>query len=88
MLYRQMLELFDMLDRPQACGEEVKKLMLERGADEVTVHTVEGTDDNGKKGTTDCICILVKGKNGKSSGGTAPTMASLAGWAGWAPVPK
>ena len=62
MLYRQMLELFDMLDRPQACGEEVKKLMLERGADEVTVHTVEGTDDNGKKGTTDCICILVKGK--------------------------
>ena len=30
-----MLELFDMLDRPQACGEEVKKLMLERGADEV-----------------------------------------------------
>ena len=46
MLYRQMLELFDMLDRPQACGKEVKKLMLERGADEVTVHTVEGTDDN------------------------------------------
>ena len=40
MLYKQMLELFDMLDRPQACGEEVKKLMLERGADEVTVHTV------------------------------------------------
>lgn len=77
MLYRQMLELFDMLDRPQACGEEVKKLMLERGADEVTVHTVEGTDDNGNKGTTDCICILVKGKNGKSSGGTAPTMGII-----------
>ena len=77
MLYKQMLELFDMLDRPQACGEEVKKLMLELGADEVTVHTVEGTDDNGKKGTTDCICILIKGTNGKSSGGTAPTMGII-----------
>lgn len=72
MLLRQVLELFDLLDTPAACGETVKKLLLERGADEVTVETVTGD-----KGSTDCIKVLIKGSNGKSSGGTAPTLGII-----------
>ena len=72
MLLKQVLELFELLDTPAANGETVRRLMLERGADEVTVQTVTGP-----KGSTDCIKILIKGSNGKSGGGTAPTLGVI-----------
>ncbi len=72
MLLRQMLELFDYLDKPSANGNEVAALLKERGADEVTVKRVSGD-----KGGTDSIHILIKGQNGKSSGGTAPTLGII-----------
>ena len=59
MLLTQVLELFELLDAPQANGETLKQLLLERGADEVTVQTV-----GGDKGSTDCIKVLIKGSNG------------------------
>ena len=40
MLLKQVLELFELLDTPQACGATIEKLMLERGA--VGVKVVEG----------------------------------------------
>ena len=72
MLLTQVLELFELLDAPQANGETLKQLLLERGADEVTVQTVSG-----EKGSIDCIKVLSKGSNGKSSGGTAPTLGII-----------
>ena len=72
MLLTQVLELFELLDAPQANGETIKELLLERGADEVTVQTVSG-----EKGSTDCIKVLIKGSNGKSNGGTAPTLGVI-----------
>ncbi len=72
MLFRQMLELFDYLDKPSACGEEVAALLRERGADEVIVRRIEGD-----KGGTDNIKILIKGSNGRSSGGSAPTLGII-----------
>ena len=72
MLLKQVLELFELLDTPQANGETIKKLMLERGADGVKVETVQGD-----KGSTDCIKVYIHGKNGKSSGGTAPTLGII-----------
>lgn len=69
MLLRPMMELFDLLDKPQASGEEVVRLIMSRGADEAENKTVTG-----EKGSTDCVKILIKGKNGKSGGGTAPTL--------------
>ena len=50
MLVRQMLEIYDLLDTPQASGEAVAALLRERGAQDVTV-TVVG----GNQGTT---CLL------------------------------
>ena len=72
MLLKQVLDLFELLDTPKANGETIKELMLANGADEVTVETVTG-----EKGSTDSIKILIKGSNGKSSGGTAPTLGII-----------
>lgn len=40
MLVRQMLEIYDLLDTPQASGEAVAALLRERGAQDVTVTVV------------------------------------------------
>jgi len=72
MLLRQVIELFDLLDTPAANGTTITNLLKNRGAAEVTVETVTG-----EEGSTDCITALIKGKNGKSSGGTAPTLGII-----------
>lgn len=69
MLVRQMLEIYDLLDTPQASGEAVAALLRERGAQDVTV-TVVG----GNQGTTDCVKVVIPGRHGKSAGGDAPTL--------------
>lgn len=69
MLLRQLLEIYDLIDKPQASGEEVAELLRSRGAGDVTVETVSG-----ERGSTDCIKVLIPGANGKSTGGDAPTL--------------
>lgn len=69
MLFRQMLEIYDLIDKPQASGEEVADVLRTRGAADVVVETV-GSD----LGDTDCIKIVIPGANGKSQGGDAPTL--------------
>ena len=72
MLLRQVLELFDLLDTPNANGTTITELLKERGAAEVSVENVKG-----EEGDTDCVTILIKGSEGKSSGGTAPTLGII-----------
>ena len=69
MLLRQMLEIYDLIDKPQANGTEVAELLRSRGAEDVVVETVTS-----ETGSTDCIKILISGMNGKSRGGDAPTL--------------
>ncbi len=69
MLLRQMLDIYDLIDKPQASGEECAALIRSHGITEVTVERVSGD-----RGSTDCIKILIPGSNGKSCGGTAPTL--------------
>lgn len=69
MVFRQMLEMYDLLDKPQASGDEVAALLLERGAAEVKVEVISG-----ERGSTDCVKVLIPGSNGKSSSGDAPTL--------------
>ena len=45
MLLKQVLDLFEVLDTPQASGETVKKMLLEAGADRS-----EGTDRHRRPG--------------------------------------
>jgi hypothetical protein len=72
MLFRQMLEIFDLLDKPSAKGEEVAELLRRRGATEVKVQRIEGD-----KGSTDNIKILIAGSQGQAAGGIAPTLGII-----------
>ena len=69
---RQVLELFDLLDTPAANGKQITDLLKSRGAHEVSVETVTGDE-----GSTDCVTILIKGSDGKSSGGSTPTLGII-----------
>ena len=69
MLLRQMLDIYDLIDKPQASGNEVADFLRAHGATDVTVERVSG-----ERGGTDCIKVLIPGSNGKSTGGSAPTL--------------
>ena len=72
MVFRQMLEIYDLIDKPQASGEEIAELLLERGAVKVDVSVVSG-----ERGSTDSIKVLVPGSKGKTEGGNAPTLGII-----------
>lgn len=72
MLLKQVMEIFDLIDKPSANGEEIAKYLRYSGADEVVVKKIST-----EKGSTDFIKILIKGKNGKSLGGDAPTLGII-----------
>ena len=73
MLYKQFIELFDILDSAEASGAQVKAY-LEGIRPECRVETYPL---EGPKGHTDMVRVLIPGKNGKSSGGTAGTIGIL-----------
>ncbi|MCG8500938.1 MAG: DUF1177 domain-containing protein [Firmicutes bacterium] len=72
MILKQVLEMFELLDKPDAGGEEAASLLKARGAQNVEVKTVEG-----QKGTTDAVKIVIYGKDGKAGGGKAPTLGII-----------
>lgn len=72
MLLKQVIEVYDLLDRANASGNSVKKYMEELGAKNVEVNSFHGD-----KGSTDFIRIKIAGSKGKMSGGNAPTIAIL-----------
>ncbi len=72
MLLKQILEVYDLLDRSDASGDIVKDYMESLGAKNIIVKTVSG-----EKGSTDFIKIKINGTNGKSNGGNAPTLGVL-----------
>lgn len=73
MLYKQILEIFDLLDDPGANGEVVKQYLL--GIDPCA--SVETYALEGAKGKTDMIKIRIPGTEGRSSGGNYPTIGIL-----------
>lgn len=69
MLMKQLTELFDLLDRPDACGAAVCEYMKELGPAQVSFRRLMG-----EKGGTDTVRILIPGERGKTVGGDAPTL--------------
>ena len=61
MLYKELIELFDMLDSASASGSEVVEYF--RSIDPTC--QVETYPLEGPKGHTDMVRILIPGKNGK-----------------------
>ena len=72
MLLRQVLEIYEYIDKADANGYEMKEYMESLGAKDVEVKTIEGA-----KGSTDFIRIRIPGLKGKSKGMDAPTLGVL-----------
>lgn len=72
MLLRQILEIYEYIDKADANGYEIKEYMESLGAKDVEVKTIEGA-----KGSTDFIRIRIPGLKGKSKGMDAPTLGVL-----------
>ena len=73
MLYKQLIELFDILDSSSASGAQVVDYFHSIKPDcKVETYPLEGP-----KGHTDMVRILIPGKNGKTNGGSAKTMGIL-----------
>lgn len=68
-MLKQVMEIYEILDRPDVSGEKIKRLFNGRGAE-----NIELVELRGEKGKTDFIRILIEGKKGKHSGGAAPTL--------------
>lgn len=73
MLYKQFIDLFDILDSATASGAQVVDYFRSIVPD----CKVETYPLHGPKGHTDMVRILIPGKNGKSTGGSAKTIGIL-----------
>lgn len=73
-MLKQVFELYELLDNPQASGEVVKQYLCEQGATADQIKIQRLTSD---KGASDFIKVMIPGKNGKSAGGTAPTLGII-----------
>jgi len=77
------MEVMDMLDDPSINGEKIVELFEDTNNCEASYQTVEGD-----QGSTDFVKILIKGTNGKSSGGDAPTLGIVGRLGGIGARPK
>lgn len=73
MLYKQLMEAYDIIDSSHASGAEVAAYLksIRKDAD-ISVYPLVGS-----QGSTDMLKVRIPGKNGKASGGTAPTIGLL-----------
>ncbi len=73
MLYKQIIELFEILDDSKADGAAVERYLRSVKEDaDVQVYPLYGD-----KGKTDVVKICVHGSNGKRNGGSAPTLGVI-----------
>lgn len=73
MLIKQILEIYELLDDPRACGQSICRYFYDIDPScSVTVTTLTGA-----KGSTDEVKLLIPGTQGKSAGGTSPTIEIL-----------
>lgn len=72
MTWRQVLDLFDVLDRPSADGAAAAAALRAAGVGDVWV-TRAGTD----AGQTDFVRATIPGYDGRSSGGRSPTLGVI-----------
>ena len=68
-MFNQVLEIYDLLDSPNASGELVAGLMRSRGLEDVSIKTISG-----ERGQTDFLKIRIPGTDGRMGGGSAPTL--------------
>ncbi len=72
MALKQVMEVYELLDSARVNGEQVARLLKDRGIREVEVMPIKGD-----KGITDSIKIRIPGTTGKRSGGPSPTLGII-----------
>lgn len=72
MLLKQLMEVYELVDRADASGNMVKGYLESLGAKDVIVKNITGD-----KGSTDFIRVRIPGTRGKSKGLDAPTIGIL-----------
>ncbi len=72
MALKQVIEIIDLLDRPDITGERVGAFFDGRGWRDWEVETVAG-----ERGSTDFVRFTFPGASGKRSGGDAPTLGII-----------
>jgi len=65
MSFKQVIEVYELLDSPVIKGEEIKEFFLKRGIDESEIETRKIKED---KGETEFVKITIGGKEGKLKG--------------------
>ncbi len=68
-MFKQSIELYELLDKANASGNEVMNHLKVKGASNIDVTTVKGD-----RGSTDFIQIKIAGSNGKTIGGNAKSL--------------
>lgn len=68
-MLKQVIELYELLDRADTCGALVKQYLKDRGAEDVEIIELK---ENG--GSSDFIRVIIPGSEGKRRGGSAPTL--------------
>lgn len=71
-MFKQVLEIYDLLDSADVNGRAVADFLRARGLAEIEAETVQG-----EKGSTDFLKIAVPGRAGRAAGGHAPTLGII-----------
>jgi len=78
---KHVLEIIELLDRPQTGGallaEHLRAVRAAAGADARTAPEIEVRTVEGDRGSTDFVSVTVPGRRGKTAGGDAPTLGVL-----------
>ena len=71
-MLKQLMEVFEILDRPDASGKKFKEYLDNIGNNNCIVNQVKT-----EKGSTDFVKTKIIGKNGKTKGGDYPTLGII-----------
>lgn len=71
-MFKQVIDLYELMDNPKASGLMFKKYLDGIGKNNCRINTIK-TD----KGSTDFIKTIIPGRNGKMSGGNLPTLGVI-----------
>lgn len=72
MALKQVLDVYEAMDSARVDGETIAALLREGGVENVIVERIQG-----QRGFTDCLKAVIRGRDGKSSGGSAPTLGII-----------
>lgn len=74
MAFKQVIEVYELLETPKIVKEEILGFFTEKGVEdsEIEMHKVKE-----ERGETDFIKIFIKGQEGRSIGGKSPTLGII-----------